>query len=54
VAVADVARFETELLAHIHGKHADLLEEIRTQKTLTDEREAKLKAVLDGFVATFA
>jgi F-type H+-transporting ATPase subunit alpha len=54
VAVADIGRFESELLARLHSQHADLLEAIRTQKTLNDELEGRLKAVLDGFVATFA
>jgi F-type H+-transporting ATPase subunit alpha len=54
IAVADVGRFEAELLSRLHGQHADLLDAIRTQKTLTDELEAKLKAVLDGFAAAFA
>jgi F-type H+/Na+-transporting ATPase subunit alpha len=54
IAVADVSRFEAELLSRLHGQHADLLEAIRTQKTLTDELEAKLKAVLDAFAAAFA
>jgi F-type H+/Na+-transporting ATPase subunit alpha len=54
IAVADVGRFESELLSRIHNQHADLLEAIRTQKTLNDELEGKLKGVLDGFVAAFA
>jgi F-type H+-transporting ATPase subunit alpha len=49
-----VGRFEAELLAQLRGKHADLLEDIRTQKTLNDELEARLKAVLDAFAANFA
>jgi F-type H+-transporting ATPase subunit alpha len=54
IAVGDVARFEAELLARLHNQHADLLEAIRTQKTLSDELEGKLKAVLDTFAAAFA
>jgi F-type H+-transporting ATPase subunit alpha len=54
VAVSDVRRFESELLARLHSQHADLLEAIRTQKTLTPELEAQLKAALDAFVAAFA
>jgi F-type H+-transporting ATPase subunit alpha len=49
-----VGRFEAELLARLRGKHADLLGDIRTQKTLNDELEGRLKDVLDGFAATFA
>ena len=54
VAVADVGRYESELLARLHGQHADLLEAIRTQKALSADLEAQLKAVLDAFAATFA
>jgi F-type H+-transporting ATPase subunit alpha len=54
VAVADVGRFESELLGRLRGPHADILEAIRTQKTLNDELEGQLKGVLDAFVASFA
>jgi len=54
VPVADVGRFEAELLSRLHGHHADLLEAIRTQKTLTPELEADLRAALDAFAASFA
>ncbi|MGI8841543.1 MAG: F0F1 ATP synthase subunit alpha [Caulobacteraceae bacterium] len=54
IPVAQVERFESELLARLHGQHADLLAAIRDQKTLTGELEAKLKAVLDAFSASFA
>jgi F-type H+-transporting ATPase subunit alpha len=53
ISVADVGRFEAELLARLRGQHADLLEAIRTQKTLAD-LEPQLKDVLDAFAATFA
>ncbi len=52
--VSQVERFESELLARLHGQHTDLLEAIRTQKALTPEIEGQLKAVLDAFSATFA
>jgi F-type H+-transporting ATPase subunit alpha len=54
VPVADVGRYEAELLSRIHGHHADLLDAIRTQKTLTPELEAQLKDVLDAFTSSFA
>jgi len=54
IPVAQVERFESELLARLHGQNADLLEAIRTQKALTPEIESQLKAVLDAFSATFA
>jgi len=54
VPVADIGRFESELLGRLHGHHADLLEAIRTQKTLSPELEAQLKEALDTFAASFA
>ncbi|HTX51659.1 MAG TPA: F0F1 ATP synthase subunit alpha [Caulobacteraceae bacterium] len=54
IAVADIGRFESELLGRLHSQHSDLLDAIRTQKTLNDELEAQLRSVLDQFVSTFA
>ncbi len=54
IALTDVGRFEAELLSKLRGQHGDLLTAIRDQKTLNDELEGKLKAVLDAFAATFA
>ncbi|HEX3917469.1 MAG TPA: F0F1 ATP synthase subunit alpha [Caulobacteraceae bacterium] len=54
VALNAIGRYEAELLARLRGQHQDLLEEIRTKKTLAGDVEDRLKAVLDGFTATFA
>ena len=54
IAVSDVGRFESEFLGRLHSQHADLLEAIRTQKSLTEELEGQLKAALDAFSASFA
>ncbi|MFN3537544.1 MAG: F0F1 ATP synthase subunit alpha [Brevundimonas sp.] len=54
IAVADVGRFERELLARVHANHASLLDGIRTKKDLTSDLETELKSVLDAFVKTFA
>ena len=54
IAVADVGRFEKELLARVHANNASLLEGIRTKKDLTAELETELKGVLESFVKTFA
>jgi F-type H+-transporting ATPase subunit alpha len=53
VATANVSRFEQELLGHMHGKHQDLLDEIRTKKDLGPV-EDRLKSVLSAFAETFA
>ena len=47
-------RYETELLARIHGSNADLLDDIRTQKKMNEDLERRLRAVLDDFAKTFA
>jgi F-type H+/Na+-transporting ATPase subunit alpha len=51
VPVADVRRFEAELLTTLRAKHADLLETVRTTKALPAEEQidAALKAFVDGF-----
>ena len=54
ITVADVGRFEKELLARVHANNASLLEGIRTKKDLTSELEAELKGVLEAFLKTFA
>ena len=54
IAVADVGRFEKELLARVHANNASLLDGIRTKKDLNSELEAELKGVLESFVKTFA
>jgi F-type H+/Na+-transporting ATPase subunit alpha len=50
----DVKRFETSLLSELHGDSKAILDAIRTDRELKPETEAKLKALLDGFVKTFA
>jgi F-type H+-transporting ATPase subunit alpha len=54
VAVSDIGRFESELLARIKASNPGLLEGIRTKKDLTAELETELKSVLEAFVKTFA
>jgi len=53
VPTADVGRFESELLSHMHGQHQDLLDTIRTGKDLGPV-EDKLKQVLSAFAGNFA
>ena len=54
IATKDVSRYEKGMLAHIHAKHAGLLETIRTKKALDDKSEGELKSALEAFSATFA
>jgi F-type H+-transporting ATPase subunit alpha len=52
--VADVQRFEGELLRMMRAKHQDVLDAIRTGKQLTPELETKLKNILEEFSKSFA
>ena len=52
--MADIGRFESELLARIHSNHASILQDIRTKKALSKELEAELKAAIEAFAKTFA
>ncbi|WP_372781879.1 F0F1 ATP synthase subunit alpha [Phenylobacterium sp.] len=53
IATNQVRRFESELLAHLHGKHQALLDKIRIEKDLKNV-EDDLKSVLAAFAETFA
>jgi F-type H+-transporting ATPase subunit alpha len=49
-----VKDFEEGLLSTLRSKHADILEDIRSTRDLGDATSAKLKAVVDAYVASFA
>ena len=53
IAVRDVGRFESGLLAAMRERAPDILSGIRTEKALTDAIQAKLKGFLDDFSASF-
>ena len=52
--VNKVADFEKTVLSALRGKHADLLATIATEKALSDDSRAKLKAALDDIKKTYA
>ncbi len=52
VAVEQVARFETGYLEFLRTSHPALLERIKTEKAISDELEAELKKVSEGFLST--
>ncbi|MCT4553929.1 MAG: F0F1 ATP synthase subunit alpha [Pelagimonas sp.] len=55
VDVKDVGRYEAGLLAHLRGKHADLLDDItNNDRKVKGELADKVKAALDGFAADFS
>ncbi|MEQ1865830.1 MAG: F0F1 ATP synthase subunit alpha [Micropepsaceae bacterium] len=51
--VAQIGKFEQELLQKVRASHKDILDGIRKEKALTPDLEAKLKAVLENLVKTF-
>jgi F-type H+/Na+-transporting ATPase subunit alpha len=54
IKVADVQRYEEELLLNLHADHNDLLDEITKEQALTKDIENKLKAALEAFTKRFA
>lgn len=48
-----VSDYETKMLAFMEGKHAELLEEIKSKSDIGDELEGKLKSALDEFKAIY-
>jgi F-type H+-transporting ATPase subunit alpha len=54
LAVAQIGRFEQELLRTIKANHKDLLDGIRKEKALTPDLEGKLKSILETFTKNFA
>ncbi len=54
IAVSDIGRFESELLARMHSAHQPILDAIKSTKALSKELEAELKAAIEAFAKTFA
>ena len=53
--MGDVGRVEKGLLAHLRGKHADLLAFITDEDPkIKGEAQDRIKAALDEFAADFA
>ncbi|WP_182085985.1 F0F1 ATP synthase subunit alpha [Aureimonas sp. ME7] len=52
--VTDVGRFEEGLLSSLRTEHKSILDTIATEKALSDDTRAKLKAALDQFAKSFA
>jgi F-type H+-transporting ATPase subunit alpha len=53
VPVADVRRFELELLAHMRSRHGALLNDLRTKK-IADDLGVAVQSFKDGFMASAA
>ncbi|MBK8907989.1 MAG: F0F1 ATP synthase subunit alpha [Rhodospirillales bacterium] len=54
IALEDIGRFEEGLLDNIRANGADILETIRTEKTLSDDTDSKLAAFLDRYSKSFS
>ncbi|HTI31566.1 MAG TPA: F0F1 ATP synthase subunit alpha [Sphingomonas sp.] len=54
VPVADVTRYESEMLSFLRSDHANVLTMIRDSKDLGDDAKAGLKTALDAFAKQFA
>ena len=50
---SDLGRFETELLAHIHDRHSDLLAAIGESRDLSDEVKTRLDEAIEEFKGSF-
>ena len=51
VEVNDVRKWEDEFLSFVEARHPEVLQRIRTEKTLSDELEADLKKAIEEFKA---
>src|SRR5687767_12757536 len=52
--VADVGRFEQQMLGELRAKHPEILESIRTRGEIIEDTEKALAGFLDDFARTFA
>jgi F-type H+-transporting ATPase subunit alpha len=54
IEVSDITRFEQAFLEEMRANHGEVLAAVRDEQELSEDTEAKLKTILDGFVRTFA
>jgi F-type H+-transporting ATPase subunit alpha len=52
--VSAIGKFEREFLSYMRDKHAGVLDEIRTKKTLGEDAEKTLRGALESFGKAFA
>jgi len=53
VEVKRIVDFEREFLSHLRAVHPDLLNSIASEKKISDDKEIKLKTILEEFVKEF-
>ncbi len=54
IPVDQITNFEKQFIAEVRAKHDDLLTTIRTEQSISDDTDKKLKGILEEFVKTFA
>ena len=54
IALIDIGRFEAGLLDMLRGSGKDILNTIRDEQKISDEADAKLRAVIESFAKSFA
>jgi F-type H+/Na+-transporting ATPase subunit alpha len=54
IALTDIGRFEAGLLDMLRGSGKDILNTIRDEQKISDETDAKLRAVIESFAKSFA
>src|SRR5262249_3096103 len=54
IKVGDIGRCEGDLLRLIRGKHADLLDKIRSEKQISPDTDKALTAAISGLAKNFA
>ena len=53
VPVEKIAKYEEDLLTYMHTHHQDLIDDMKANKRITDEVEAKLKEVITSYTNDF-
>lgn len=48
-----ITKFEQAFLQHLRGQHKDILDAVRTTNEITPATDAKLKEIVQSFVASF-
>jgi F-type H+/Na+-transporting ATPase subunit alpha len=54
IQIERVTEWEEALLRHMQASHGDILKEIRTRKTLSDELKASLRSAIESFNSTWS
>jgi F0F1-type ATP synthase alpha subunit len=52
VQTVDIGKFEQMYLEHLRGKHANILETLRTEGQVSEKTNGDIAAVLEEFIPT--